>query len=114
MDDEYIGQIKLFPFDYAPHGWAECAGQLMSIARNQVLFAVIGARYGGDGTTNFALPDLRGRVPVHVGKTDSLTPQEIATETSLRSAAEKGSAPAVGTLTMNYCIAVEGYFPPRD
>ncbi|HLT43406.1 MAG TPA: tail fiber protein [Luteimonas sp.] len=64
MTDVFIGQILLAGFDYAPKGFARCDGQLLPIAQNQALFSLLGARYGGNGTTIFALPDLRGRTPV--------------------------------------------------
>ena len=60
----YIGEIKLFALDFAPKGWAICAGQLLAIRTNQALFALLGTQYGGDGQNTFALPDLRGRVLV--------------------------------------------------
>jgi microcystin-dependent protein len=63
----YIGEIKVVGWNFAPYGWATCDGQLMSISGNPALFQVIGTAYGGDGITNFALPDLRGRLPVHQG-----------------------------------------------
>lgn len=63
----YLGQIEAFAFTYAPQGWAICAGQLLPIAQNQALFALIGTTYGGDGTTTFQLPDLRGRVAIAQG-----------------------------------------------
>ncbi|MBK9257728.1 MAG: phage tail protein [Saprospiraceae bacterium] len=66
--DQYIGQICLFGFNFAPRGWALCNGQLMSIAQNNALFSLIGTNYGGDGVTTFALPDLRGRVAVNQGQ----------------------------------------------
>ncbi len=62
--DPFIGEIRLVPFAFAPRGWAFCAGQLLPINQNQALFALLGTFYGGDGRTTFALPDLRGRVPV--------------------------------------------------
>lgn len=62
--DPYIGQIQLFAFNYAPRGWELCAGQMMSAMDNQALFALLGTRYGGDGRTNFALPNLQGAEPV--------------------------------------------------
>lgn len=65
--EAYVGEIRLFAGNYAPAGWAFCDGSLLSIAEYDVLFALLGTTYGGDGTTTFALPDLRGRVPVHVG-----------------------------------------------
>jgi microcystin-dependent protein len=63
----YIGEIRLFAGNFAPVGWAFCNGQVLSIANNDVLFALIGTTYGGDGVTTFALPDLQGRLPVHQG-----------------------------------------------
>ena len=62
--DYTIGEITLFAFPFAPVGWAECAGQILSINTNQALFSLIGATYGGDGKTTFALPNLRGAEPV--------------------------------------------------
>lgn len=63
----FIGQIKLFAGSFAPVGWALCDGQLLNIAENDTLFNLIGTTYGGDGTTTFAVPDLRSRVPVGIG-----------------------------------------------
>lgn len=68
MDEEYIGTIKLFAGDFAPKGYMYCAGQLLPISGNEALFSIIGANYGGDGRVNFALPDLRGRIPVGQGQ----------------------------------------------
>ena len=65
MSDNFLGEIKLLPYDWAPKYWTPCAGQLLSINTNQALFSLLGTTYGGDGITTFALPDLRGRVPVH-------------------------------------------------
>jgi microcystin-dependent protein len=67
MAQAYVGEIRLFAGNFAPSGWAFCQGQLMSIASNTALFSLIGTTYGGDGTSTFALPDLRGRIPVHQG-----------------------------------------------
>lgn len=67
MSDPYIGQITLFAGNFAPRNWMLCNGQILSIAEYDTLFALIGTTYGGDGVTTFALPDLRGRLPVHVG-----------------------------------------------
>lgn len=71
MSQPYLGQIQPMSFNYAPKGWAECNGQLLSIAQNSALFSLIGTYYGGNGTTNFALPDLRSRVPLSVGQNGS-------------------------------------------
>ncbi|WP_301173129.1 phage tail protein [Brevibacillus nitrificans] len=72
MGDPYLGEIRLFAQNYEPKGWALCNGQLLPIAQNQALYAILGTMYGGNGQTNFALPDLRGRAPVHVGLGSSL------------------------------------------
>ena len=67
MTEPYIGEIQVFPFGFAPRGWAQCNGQLLPINQYQALFSLLGTMYGGNGQTTFALPDLRGRVPVGVG-----------------------------------------------
>ena len=67
MSDPFIGEIKLATWPFAPRGWALCDGQLLQIAQNQALFSLLGTTYGGDGRTTFALPDFRGRVPLHPG-----------------------------------------------
>ncbi len=67
MSDAYIGEIRLFPFDWAPEGWLPCDGRTLPIQSNQALASLLGSQYGGDGRTNFNLPDLRGRVPVSQG-----------------------------------------------
>jgi len=74
MSDPFLGEIRMVGFNYAPRGWALCAGQLMSIAQNSALFALLGVTYGGDGVTTFALPDYRGRGPVGMGNGPGLTP----------------------------------------
>ncbi len=69
--DAFIGEIRMFGGNYAPQGWALCDGRLLSISENEVLFALIGTTYGGDGQTTFAVPDLRGRIPIHQGTNPS-------------------------------------------
>ncbi|MFO0909470.1 MAG: tail fiber protein [Isosphaeraceae bacterium] len=71
--DPYIGEIALVGFSFAPIGWALCNGQLLPIDQYDALFALIGTTYGGNGTTNFAVPDLRGRVPIHIGQSSGLS-----------------------------------------
>ncbi len=73
MSDPFIAQITLFAGNFAPRGWAFCAGQLLPIAQNTALFALLGTTYGGNGQTTFALPDLRGRVPVQPGQGPGLS-----------------------------------------
>lgn len=65
--DAYVGEIRMFAGNYAPQGWAFCNGQILQITDNEVLFALIGTTYGGDGRTTFALPDFQGRVVLHQG-----------------------------------------------
>ncbi len=67
MSEPFLGEIRLMSFSFAPKGWAMCNGQLLPINQNQALFALLGTTFGGDGRVDFALPDLRGRVPIHVG-----------------------------------------------
>ncbi|WP_134682956.1 phage tail protein [Brevibacillus migulae] len=66
--ESYIGEIRMFAGNFAPAGWALCNGQLLSISENEPLFMLLGTTYGGDGQTTFALPDLRGRIPIHTGQ----------------------------------------------
>lgn len=68
MSDPFLGEIRMVGFNYAPYGWAFCAGQVMSVAQNAALFALLGVSYGGNGQTTFQLPDLRGRTPVGMGQ----------------------------------------------
>jgi microcystin-dependent protein len=68
MANPFLGQIEIFGFSFPPKNWVQCNGQILPINQNQALFALLGTTYGGNGTTTFALPDLRGRVPVGVGK----------------------------------------------
>lgn len=75
--EPFIGQISLFGFNFAPRGWAFCHGQLLAIAQNTALFSLLGTQYGGNGTTTFGLPDLRGRVPLGFGPGPGLTPRTI-------------------------------------
>src|SRR6185295_4542002 len=67
MADPFLSEIRIFSFGFAPKGWALCNGQLLPINQNQALFSLLGTTFGGDGRVNFALPDLRARVPIHVG-----------------------------------------------
>lgn len=76
--EPFIGEIRLFSFNGVPNGWAPCQGQLLSISQNQALFSLLGTTYGGNGMDNFALPDLRGRVPIHF---NASYPRGIATGT---------------------------------
>ncbi|MDP3913847.1 MAG: tail fiber protein [Bacteroidota bacterium] len=78
MSSSFIGEIKMFGGNFAPNGWALCDGQLLPIAENEALFALIGTTYGGNGETTFALPDLRGRIPVHSGQGSGLSNRTLS------------------------------------
>jgi len=75
--DPFIAEIKMFGGNFAPRGWALCNGQILSIAQNTALFSLLGTTYGGNGQTTFALPDLRGRVPLHPGQGPGLSPRSL-------------------------------------
>ncbi len=166
MSEPFLAEIKIVGFNFAPRGWAFCDGQILPINQNQSLYSLLGTTYGGDGRTSFALPDLRGRTPVHVGdgvtlgartgeETHALTVNEMPNHShSLRASSSVGDAPipngfvladspvqlysdpsnlvdlrsqtiadagaGVGHenmqpyLTLNFCIALQGLFPPRN
>ncbi|QNQ10633.1 phage tail protein [Sphingomonas alpina] len=77
MSQPFIGEIRMFGGNFQPLGWAFCDGRLLAISENDVLFQLIGTTYGGDGQSTFALPDLRGRLPVHMGTGPGLTTRVI-------------------------------------
>jgi microcystin-dependent protein len=113
MAQPYVGEIRMFAGNFAPAGWMFCEGQLLPISENETLFQLIGTTYGGDGESTFALPDLRGRIPMHSGngfslaevggvETITLTTQQIpthshpllATSSSATTTAPQGNVPA--------------------
>jgi microcystin-dependent protein len=174
MADPFVAEIRIFPFNFAPRGWAFCDGQLLSLSQNTALFSLLGTTYGGNGKSNFALPDLQGRAPMHpdqgpglslhdLGETGgsetvTLLESEIpshghalrassdaadtnqpagalvaqpfgrgnnlfnSTTSPLVAMSNQAIAPAGGDaphnnlqpyLTFNFCIALQGVFPPR-
>ena len=89
--DPFIAEIRVFPFNFAPRGWALCNGQLMSVSQNTALFSILGTTYGGDGRTNFGLPNLQGNAPMmpgqgpglplhHLGETGGVTSVTLTTQ----------------------------------
>src|SRR5438309_7700397 len=82
MSSPYVGEIRMFAGNFAPAGWMFCEGQLLPISENETLFNLIGTTYGGDGQSTFGLPDLRGRVPIHMG-TQAGTTYQIAEKTGV-------------------------------
>jgi len=170
--DPFVAEIRIFPFNFAPRGWAVCNGQLLPISQNTALFSLLGTTYGGDGKSNFALPNLQGSAPMHPGQgpglslhdlgevsgveTVTLLPSEVPmhSHTIPCTTTEAGTlgmgavfaktdadrppvytnsapnvtmspmtlAPAGGSLphnnmqpylTLNFCIALQGVYPPR-
>ena len=105
MADPFVAEIRMYPFNFAPKGWAWCDGQLMSISQNTALFSLLGTTYGGDGKSTFALPNLQGSAPIHTGvdqqsvtwdlgqqggtETVTLLTSEIPTHTHMVAAAEE-------------------------
>ena len=75
--DPFVAEIRIFPFNFSPRGWAWCDGQLMPIAQNTALFSLLGTTYGGNGQSNFALPDLQGRAPMHPGQGPGLSLHDL-------------------------------------
>lgn len=73
MADPFVAEIRIFPFNFAPKGWAWCDGQLLPLSQNTALFSLLGTVYGGDGKSNFALPDLQGNAPMHPGQGPGLS-----------------------------------------
>jgi microcystin-dependent protein len=73
MADPFVAEIRIFPFNFAPKGWAWCNGQLLPLSQNTALFSLLGTTYGGNGKSNFALPDLQGRAPMHPGQGPGLS-----------------------------------------
>lgn len=113
MAEPFLSEIRLFSFNFAPKGWAFCNGQLLPINQNQALFALLGTTFGGDGRVSFALPDYRGRVPIHAGsghtlgekggeQAHTITQQELPTHTHTVSAS---TGSATTTVPVNNLLA---------
>ena len=121
MADPFVAEIRIFPFNFAPRGWAFCNGQLLPISQNTALFSLLGTTYGGDGQSTFGLPDLRGRVPVHQGngyqlaqtggtETETLTTAQVPAHThALRASAAAGTNSAPGNAVLAATGAVNSY-----
>jgi microcystin-dependent protein len=176
VTNPFVAEIRIFPFNFAPTGWAFCNGQLLPLSQNTALFSLLGTTYGGDGKSNFALPNMQGNAPMHPGQGPGLSlhdlgetggettvslleseipshshalqasprdanldnpspsnalgrsaPQQLyfqqATTPSLTAMSDNTIAPAGGDqphnnlmpyLTLNFCIALQGVFPPRS
>jgi microcystin-dependent protein len=75
--DPFVAEIRIFPFNFAPKGWAFCDGQLLPLSQNTALFSLLGTTYGGDGKSNFALPDMQGNAPMHPGQGPGLSLHDL-------------------------------------
>jgi len=169
--DPFVAEIRIFPFNFAPKGWAFCDGQILPLSQNTALFSLLGTTYGGDGKSNFALPNMQGNVPMHPGQGPGLSLHDLgetggsdtvtllesempshshgitvsqgdansitavgqnfaagiaigqyAAPGALAQFADSAIAPAGGDqphnnlqpyLTLNFCIALQGVYPPR-
>lgn len=100
MSTPYLGEIRLFGFSRMPIGWQTCDGSLLSIAEYDALFALLGTTYGGDGITTFAVPDLRGRVPIHQGQGPGLSPYVIGQKAGTENVTLVGTQMPTHTHTM--------------
>jgi len=126
--DPFVAEIRIFPFNFAPRGWAWCDGQLLPLSQNTALFSLLGTTYGGNGKSNFALPDLQGRAPMHpsqgpglslhdLGETGgsetvSLLESEIPSHShALMSLPAPGDSPTAAQNSLARVIGATPYFP---
>lgn len=116
--DPFIGEVMMTAATFCPRGWTEANGQLVSISENLALFSLLGTTYGGDGSKTFALPDLRGRAPVHVGNGRDVPPlvlgQKGGNSSVARDPAASGTVKTQPTLAIRYCVAIQGIYPSRN
>jgi microcystin-dependent protein len=98
--DSFLGEGRIFSFPFAPYGWTQCDGQVLEISQDQPLFKILGTHYGGNGTTDFALPNLQGALPV---ESENNTPGKSGTASA-----------GVNFLALNLCISLQGSLPPRS
>jgi microcystin-dependent protein len=108
MADPFVAEIRIFPFNFAPKGWAWCDGQLLPLSQNTALFSLLGTTYGGDGKSTFALPDLQGRAPMHPGQGPGL---------SLHDLGETGGSETVTLLESEipaHSHSINAQVPPGD
>lgn len=121
MGTPFLAEVRIVSFNFAPKGWALCNGQILPINQNQALFSLLGTTYGGNGVTTFALPDLRGRMPIHVGAgfvlgqqageiAHTINANEMPTHTHLMSASANTGDRSFST--GNFPAAVGGHYGP--
>jgi microcystin-dependent protein len=128
MAEPFLSEVRIMSFVFAPKGWALCNGQLLPINQNQALFSLLGTTFGGDGRVNFALPDLRGRTPIHVGsghilgerggeQAHTLSIAEIPTHVHVASACSAPATtavPAAGSTALATSVNYEAYRAPTS
>src|ERR1041384_8673355 len=85
MSDQFVAEIRIFPFNFAPTGWAFCDGQLLPISQNTALFSLLGTTYGGDGKSTFALPDMQGNAPMQPGQGQGLSLRDLGEQSGVES-----------------------------
>jgi microcystin-dependent protein len=118
MAEPFLSEIRIFSFGFAPKGWALCNGQLLPINQNQALFSLLGTTFGGDGRVNFALPNLQGNVPIHVGsghtlgerggqQTHTLSISELPTHTHATRVSTTIAPPGIGSTPSNAKILAQ-------
>ena len=127
MADQFVAEIRIFPFNFPPTGWAFCNGQLMPISQNTALFSLLGTTYGGDGKSTFSLPDLQGSAPMQPGQGPGLSLHDLGEMSGVENVTLLTSEIPFHThvgatlphnnmmpyLTVNFCIALQGIFPQR-
>ena len=101
MSDPFVAEIRIFPFNFPPKGWAFCDGQLLPISQNTALFSLLGTTYGGDGKSTFALPDLQGSAPMQPGQGQGLSLRDLGEMSGVESITLLTSEMPIHTHTMN-------------
>lgn len=101
MSDQFVAEIRIFPFNFPPRGWAFCDGQLLPISQNTALFSLLGTTYGGDGKSTFALPDLQGNAPMQPGQGQGLSLRDLGEMSGVESITLLTSEMPLHTHTMN-------------
>ncbi len=109
--DAILGEVRLFAGDYAPEGWRICDGAVLNVADHEPLFSLIGKTYGGDGLTTFALPDLRGRVPIGAGDAASRRAVGAKSGSALNVGASAAAHKRMSRMALSYIIAIIGSYP---
>jgi len=108
MADPFVAEIRIFPFNFAPTGWAMCNGQLLPLSQNTALFSLLGTTYGGDGKSNFALPDLQGNSAMHPGQGPGLSLRDLGEQGGVESVTLLQSEMPLHTHTVGGAVAANG------